>query len=234
MTPSLTLKLGHRKFRVVPFETLDGPDAGLIDYEAQTISIASTLTAEEQARVLIHELLHAAWDMAGNLGAALEEEAACEALDGPLATIFSDNPHLFGVLRLALNHDEAIVTLRLDGKRENPFSSLGAAIGQQPYLCTSEGPLNTAPPAPAPATLNDTVGVRLREAYAKWNAQLDHKSSRAIHDANVREFNATSPQTLYQQDERFFDYVKFGGPPGRGTQPMSSIEYALSACNNTD
>ena len=214
MTESLKLKIGHRKFRVVPFDTVDGPNAGLIDFEAQTISLAIDVSPEEQARVLIHELLHAAWEMAG-AGKTLTEEAVCETLDGPLAAIFSDNPHIFGVLRLALNHGEAIVALPVDGVKETPFSSLPGKAKVPTHL---EAWAAWGKQAKAAVAFEQQACDENVQSYLKaWGAF--GSSSLAMHNANVKAQQAT-PQPSYQQDERFFDYIKFGGPP------------ALSACNN--
>ena len=108
MTPTLTLKIGHRTFTVVPL-IASTENVGMIDFQAQTIALCYKISPQEQARVLIHELLHAAYDMTGSALDAMNEEDTCQALDGPLATIFADNPQLFGALRLALNHGLAIV-----------------------------------------------------------------------------------------------------------------------------
>lgn len=57
----------------------------------------------EQARVLLHEVLHAIYQVWGYSDKPpAGEEEVCEFLDRALVKVFQDNPHLSAILALAL------------------------------------------------------------------------------------------------------------------------------------
>jgi hypothetical protein len=65
------------------------------------VKISPQARTDEQASTLIHELLHAVWDIY-RLPEALTEERAITLLEGPLMSLIVDNLHLRPVLEAAL------------------------------------------------------------------------------------------------------------------------------------
>lgn len=72
------------------------------------IAIRTDRSSQEQARFLIHELLHAIFDIFA-LKVPTDEEDMVEQLDGPLAMVIRDNPALLGVLHQALCNGKPIL-----------------------------------------------------------------------------------------------------------------------------
>lgn len=108
----LILKVGYAPITIVP---LSGPDAleqgisGSYSPALQVIEICTTDIAARQASTLVHELIHACFDVYRLKTDKLTEEDVCEALDGPLTALFTDNPLLAGMLHQAVNHGKPIL-----------------------------------------------------------------------------------------------------------------------------
>lgn len=89
-----TLKVGYLKYtlRTVPKGSLDDA-VGNCDCETQAISIERGLTDERRRNVVLHEILHAVWDVQNLGGRAKEEDAVTELANG-LVSLFEMNPRL--------------------------------------------------------------------------------------------------------------------------------------------
>lgn len=91
-----SVKVGYRDFKIEPWPsheaTTYGAD-GLCDKRNAIIRIRDDLEPQLKAETLIHELKHAAWDMAA-LGDRATEEAAITSLSRYEAQIWRDNPEL--------------------------------------------------------------------------------------------------------------------------------------------
>ena len=109
----MILKIGHRDISVIPMtpsesETLGAwgqwePAHGLI-------RIAAHLAPTEQVRILLHEIIHACWNIY-RLPKRVDEEMACERLDRALATVFRDNAEVLGVIHQGLSNGVPVVAL---------------------------------------------------------------------------------------------------------------------------
>ncbi len=114
----MLIRIGHKDYEVRAFsvtEARENADAnGVILYEKQVILVRSDLPAIEQARVLLHEVMHGCFDFAGQcLGGSdelLSEEAAISFLDRGLTAVFLANPYLTAVLHQAIHHGQAVVS----------------------------------------------------------------------------------------------------------------------------
>jgi hypothetical protein len=73
-----------------------------------TIMVRRRTSPAEQARILIHELLHACYDAGGWGDEGRDQEGICSILDRALAKVLVDNPHLFPILYLALHQETSI------------------------------------------------------------------------------------------------------------------------------
>lgn len=112
MRSPLTIRAGHRDFPVRPMlshMSHDGGCDGLFKPYEGAIYVGSYLCPQEQARVLIHEVLHAAFSAFDLDREVTGEEAIVSALDGPLAAILRDNPKLLLALSGALREGTPIV-----------------------------------------------------------------------------------------------------------------------------
>ena len=105
----MKLRIGLHDFAVVPTRKEDKGDCGCMDWHCYEIRIRPSMSPVRQCETLIHELLHGAYEMTGNSGKEMPEEAVCELLDGPLTMIFRDNPELFAVLMQGLQRGQPIV-----------------------------------------------------------------------------------------------------------------------------
>jgi len=120
-----SLAIGHMTVVVAPMT-----DAQARKLEAEgvyietkfLIMVRSRTSPAEQARVLIHELLHACYDAGGWGDEARDQEAVCGFLDRGLALVFQQNPSLLARLALALNHNIGIFE-----SAPEPASSISAA-----------------------------------------------------------------------------------------------------------
>lgn len=105
----LALKIDHRDITVDALHPgYDDTAAGLYESAFSRILISPAASPAEQARLLLHEVLHAVWDIR-HMPATVTEELACSLLDGALATVFRDNLHLTAVLINALYAGQVIV-----------------------------------------------------------------------------------------------------------------------------
>jgi hypothetical protein len=106
------LKVNYASVRVVG---ISGPEAdaqgivGSYSPGMHKVEIKADLPPAEQARVLVHELIHSCFDVYELKDRKLTEEDVCEILDGPLTALLTDNPMLIGVLHQAVNHGQPIV-----------------------------------------------------------------------------------------------------------------------------
>lgn len=65
----------------------------------KSIYIDTDASPAVQARTLVHEALHACFDVFRLTDEGLDEEGVCGALDGPLTALFMDNPWLAPVVQ---------------------------------------------------------------------------------------------------------------------------------------
>lgn len=109
MTTPFVLKIDHRNIEVKVLPPgYDDTAAGLYEACNSAILIDARISPQEQARVLLHEILHAVWDIR-NMPKNVTEELACGLLDGALATVIRDNPILLPMLGGALNYNRDIL-----------------------------------------------------------------------------------------------------------------------------
>jgi hypothetical protein len=95
-----SFRLGHVDVQVFPMSDdmgALGNAFGCFIPERQVIYVQATLPPAEQARILIHEILHACWYSARGPETA-SEERACETLDMPIASILRNNPGIAEIL----------------------------------------------------------------------------------------------------------------------------------------
>lgn len=78
---------------------------GCYNLETMTIWVQQELAPSKQARVLLHEIIHALWDV-GELGEETDEETAVSVLSTQLLAAMHDNP---GVFRWIVEQDPAIL-----------------------------------------------------------------------------------------------------------------------------
>ena len=108
----MKLKVGYATISVVGISPAESSAQGLNGgYTASMhrVEINTGLPPAEQAAVLVHELIHACFDVYGLKDEKLCEEDVCTALDGPLTALLTDNPTLPGVLHQAVNHGRNIL-----------------------------------------------------------------------------------------------------------------------------
>ena len=106
----MQLKIGALDFLVLPADAVEmgGEYEGTCNCQEQLIRIRCDRSPQWQASVLVHELLHAAFNLAGLPTKGLTEEAVCSALEGPLALVLRDNHWLFDRLYRALSFNEPL------------------------------------------------------------------------------------------------------------------------------
>jgi len=84
------LRVGHLDYNVVPSYAVEG-NRGECDFANRVIFVQDRLGDVEKANVLLHEILHAAWD-AGDLADVNPEEKIVTILANQLTAIWRDNP----------------------------------------------------------------------------------------------------------------------------------------------
>ncbi len=105
------LRIGHMTIHVLPMTDQLGRklDAeGCYIEKNFTIFVRHRTSPAEQARILLHEILHACYDAGGWGDEARDQESICGLLDRALATLFLDNPHLLPIIAMALHHGTSI------------------------------------------------------------------------------------------------------------------------------
>jgi hypothetical protein len=110
MVASIKVAYGH--IDVVGLGPHDADEQGIdgsFSSRRHRIEIREDLPPAEQAKVLMHEIIHACFECFNLPHEKLDEERICLALDGPLTTVFTDNPWLIGVLHQAVTNGSRIV-----------------------------------------------------------------------------------------------------------------------------
>lgn len=82
---------------------------GLYFKDTRTIQIDPTTKPADQADTLLHECIHAIWDLR-KLSKRPTEERVADSLGTAFAELFRDNPSLLSMLAGALYHNVPIVT----------------------------------------------------------------------------------------------------------------------------
>ena len=107
----MIIKIGHVdvSVRALPPQHADEAEMDAV-YRLPThdIAVRPDRSSAEQARFLIHELMHAMFDIF-KLRVPEDEEDMVRQLDMPFATVIRDNPSLLGVLHQALCNGKPIV-----------------------------------------------------------------------------------------------------------------------------
>lgn len=110
MAKAFTLRVGHLDILVEPVshELADKEEMHGCYLSSQfKIQIRHPYPPAEQARVLIHELIHAVYDVwRYTSDKSKDEESVCESLDIPLVKILQDNPQLLDRLKLAVGAEQ--------------------------------------------------------------------------------------------------------------------------------
>ncbi len=98
----MILKVGHASIKVRPLD----PEGyrtnaiyGFYSPSNHTIYVDADQPPVRQARILLHEAVHAFFDTYRLTTESLDEEGVCEALDGPLTALLIDNPWLAPVVQ---------------------------------------------------------------------------------------------------------------------------------------
>lgn len=101
------LRVGPVVYRVVEMDYQDaaaqGVD-GLCELGQRTIRIREDLNRDDQARILLHEVLHAAYNM-GDLSDGCTEEKVVTVLANWVTAIWRDNPDFVRFMNDALSVD---------------------------------------------------------------------------------------------------------------------------------
>jgi hypothetical protein len=93
MTMPAAVRIGYRRYVIMPL-----PEDGAIGQHGSHCSMTMTIRVRptpdrpsEAANTLLHEMLHASWDLAG-LGRKAPEEKAITAISNHLCQTIQDNP----------------------------------------------------------------------------------------------------------------------------------------------
>jgi len=92
-----SVRIGFADYTVVPMtkdEAAKSDHFGITDVDALEIRINTEMPAQRQINVLLHEMLHACWDM-GDLEDTVAEEKAVTVLSIQVSMLMRDNPGLF-------------------------------------------------------------------------------------------------------------------------------------------
>ena len=108
MSEPLKLRLGLFDYAVIPTRANENV-RGCMDPNRREIRLLPSMCAMEQCQTLIHELIHAALEVAGQRDRKMDEEDICMTLDGPLTMFLRDNPELFAVLMQGITRGQPIV-----------------------------------------------------------------------------------------------------------------------------
>jgi len=99
-----TLRIGYRDYRVEVWPALTATSNeryAECDRVAQVIRVRDDLPKQFKAECLLHETLHAVYDMAG-ISENDNEERVVTHMSTHLAQVIRDNPHLLAYLEWAL------------------------------------------------------------------------------------------------------------------------------------
>lgn len=99
-----TIRIGYRDCKVEAWPTDDAIESGAFaDYDAaqQLIRVRTDLPPQLTAECLLHEVIHAAYDV-GCLDVADSEERVVSVLGAQLSQVIRDNPDLIAYLQYAL------------------------------------------------------------------------------------------------------------------------------------
>jgi len=110
----MKVKIGHLEYAVEGLhpEKADAERAdGLFIARFQKIFIRSDLPPDQQAGVLLHEILHAIFHAHGLPNSRLTEEDVATRLEGPLASLIRDNPFLMKTLADSLSGKRPIISV---------------------------------------------------------------------------------------------------------------------------
>ena len=95
----MILKFGYRDIQVLPMSDEEADTERCSGwYRDNIIKVQESLDPPEQARILIHEILHAVFESFNIRRKRYNEELICKTLDKPLAQVLRDNPHLLKIL----------------------------------------------------------------------------------------------------------------------------------------
>lgn len=89
-----TIRVGHLDYRVedwTPSEAYVNGRFGECDKHHLVIRVRADLPAQRKAEVLLHEVLHAAWEM-GDLSDGCAEEKVVTVLANQMTQVWRDNP----------------------------------------------------------------------------------------------------------------------------------------------
>ena len=98
----MNLKVGYQTMTIRPLTSQEGAVgncSGFCHASEGVIAISTNITPPEQAAVLLHELIHAIHHFYALDREGLNEEGICNALEGPLLSLFVDNPGLGKLLQ---------------------------------------------------------------------------------------------------------------------------------------
>lgn len=102
----MKLKVGHRTYTVRAMtkkeHTHEDGCLGLCKKRAAEILVWPAVSPCDQADTLLHEILHACWDVM-HLGDEVREETAVSNLSSSLCQVFRDNPGLIETIRMGLD-----------------------------------------------------------------------------------------------------------------------------------
>jgi hypothetical protein len=85
------------------------PDTyGICDTNTKTIYVNADQPTSVQASTLVHELMHALFDVFTLPKEGLSEEDVCSKLEVPLVVLLRDNPKLVTIIRGALCQDKPL------------------------------------------------------------------------------------------------------------------------------
>ena len=108
----MRLRIGHLDYDVSAMSVDEADEEGvdgLCQHHLQRIRVREELPPSQQAGVLLHEVLHALWNVYAIPRRGLTEEEVVARLEAPLLMLLRDNRHLVVALYAALDHDTKVV-----------------------------------------------------------------------------------------------------------------------------
>lgn len=101
-----SVRVGYRDFDVVEWDRKDAEASGRYgecDKANAIIRVSTDRGSVKAANTLIHEILHAAWDI-GDMPGKVDEEKVVTVLANQLSQVWRDNPGLVAYLTDALGN----------------------------------------------------------------------------------------------------------------------------------